>query len=168
MRRRLTFVTLTLCALFAAFCLGYFLAGRTRPGTFSIVATPQDQPDNLPAAVSAAPPPVSTVPPSGLEAEPALGAESETETETGTPDTPAGPAIITGPEDKAAVWQPVNINRATAEELTDLPGVGPVLAERIIAWRTEHGGFSDPSQLMEVSGIGEKRYAQLKDLITTG
>jgi competence protein ComEA len=90
------------------------------------------------------------------------------ETETGVPETPAGPAIITGPDDTAAVWRPIDINRATAEELTDLPGIGPVLAARIIAWRTEHGGFSDPSQLMEVSGIGEKRYAQLKDLVTTG
>jgi competence protein ComEA len=146
------------------------LAGRTRPGTFSIVATPQDRPDSLPAAAAAAPPPVSALPPAEPEAEaaPETTPEAATATEPETPGTPAGPAVITGPEDKDAVWQPIDINRATAGELTDLPGIGPVLAERIIAWRTEHGGFSDPSQLMEVSGIGEKRYAQLKDLITTG
>jgi competence protein ComEA len=162
-RKRLVFVTVSLCALFAVFCLGYFLAGRTQPGTFSIVATPEDRPDAPPAAASAAPPPASAAPPA--TAEPDAGAAPETE--TGTPETPAGPPVITETEDEAAVWQPINLNRATAEELTDLPGIGPVLAERIIAWRTEHGGFSDPSQLMEISGIGEKRYAQLKDLIAT-
>lgn len=64
-------------------------------------------------------------------------------------------------------WVPININTATAKELTDLPGIGPKLAERIIAWRTEHGPFTETAQIMEVSGIGEKTFEALKDLIKT-
>ncbi|WP_017625240.1 helix-hairpin-helix domain-containing protein [Nocardiopsis chromatogenes] len=59
----------------------------------------------------------------------------------------------------------IDLNTATQEQLQTLPGVGPVLAERIIAFRTEHGGFKAVEQLQDVSGIGEKRYAELKDLV---
>ena len=61
---------------------------------------------------------------------------------------------------------PLDLNRATAEDLTALPGIGEALAERIVAYRTEHGPFSSPEELMEVSGIGEAKYAGLKDRVT--
>lgn len=61
-------------------------------------------------------------------------------------------------------WQ-VNINTATAEELTDLPGVGEVLAERIIAYREEHGAFRAAEELMEVDGIGEGKFADMEEWI---
>ena len=61
---------------------------------------------------------------------------------------------------------PVNLNRATAEELDALPGVGPVTAERILEWRTRNGRFSRVEQLREVDGIGERRFAQLRNLVT--
>lgn len=60
----------------------------------------------------------------------------------------------------------VSLNRASAAQLAELPGIGPALAERIIAYRTESGGFSSVAQLQEVSGIGEKVYAQLESLVT--
>lgn len=60
----------------------------------------------------------------------------------------------------------VNLNTATAEELDTLPGIGPVYAERIIAYRNEHGPFTDPAQIMEVQGIGPARYEQIKSRIT--
>lgn len=60
----------------------------------------------------------------------------------------------------------VNINTATAQELDSLPGIGPAMAERIIAYRTEKGTFTSPEDLKEVSGIGDKKYAQLADRIT--
>ena len=62
---------------------------------------------------------------------------------------------------------PVNINTATPEELQALTGVGPVLAERIVDYRTEHGPFGAVEDLMEVSGIGEKKLAELEGRITT-
>ena len=60
----------------------------------------------------------------------------------------------------------VNLNTATASELEELPGVGPVLAQRIVDWRTEHGRFASVDELAEVSGIGEKMFAQLQPKVT--
>jgi competence protein ComEA len=60
----------------------------------------------------------------------------------------------------------VDLNSATSAQLEDLPGVGPVLAQRIVDWRTEHGRFTTVDELNEVSGIGEKIFAQLKPKVT--
>ncbi|MFC7480743.1 helix-hairpin-helix domain-containing protein [Luedemannella flava] len=62
---------------------------------------------------------------------------------------------------------PVNLNTATIAQLQTLPGVGPVLAQRILDYRTAHGGFRSVGDLRQVSGIGDTRFAQLKDLVTT-
>lgn len=59
----------------------------------------------------------------------------------------------------------VNINTATAEELDTLPGVGPATAATIIQDREDCGPFTSIEDLMRVSGIGEKKYAKLKDYI---
>lgn len=61
---------------------------------------------------------------------------------------------------------PVSLNSADAAALDALPGVGPVLAQRIIDWRTEHGRFSSVDELGEVSGIGDKLMAQLRPKVT--
>lgn len=61
---------------------------------------------------------------------------------------------------------PVNLNTADLGALDSLPGVGPVLAQRILDWRTEHGRFSSIEELSEVSGIGDKLLAQLKPKVT--
>uniref|UniRef100_UPI0027E02168 ComEA family DNA-binding protein n=1 Tax=Frankia gtarii TaxID=2950102 RepID=UPI0027E02168 len=60
---------------------------------------------------------------------------------------------------------PINLNSASSEQLDGLPGVGPVLAGRIVAWRTEHGPFRSPEQLGEVTGLGDKRLADLLPLV---
>ena len=62
----------------------------------------------------------------------------------------------------------VNLNTATAEQLQTLPGIGPVLASRIIAYREEYGSFDTIGELANVSGIGEKRLEEIWDLVTTG
>ena len=59
----------------------------------------------------------------------------------------------------------VSLNSATAEELTELKGVGEVTAQAIVAYREEHGGFKDVEELLEVSGIGPTKLAQLKDQV---
>ncbi|MDN8595823.1 helix-hairpin-helix domain-containing protein [Corynebacterium tuberculostearicum] len=59
----------------------------------------------------------------------------------------------------------VSLNNATAEELTELKGVGEVTAQAIVAYREEHGGFKDVEELLEVSGIGPAKLAQLKDQV---
>jgi competence protein ComEA len=60
---------------------------------------------------------------------------------------------------------PLSINEASAEELTEINGVGDVLAQRIVAYRKEQGGFDKLSQLTEVKGIGEQTLADMKDSI---
>jgi competence protein ComEA len=60
----------------------------------------------------------------------------------------------------------VSLTRASLEQLDSLPGVGPALAQRIIDWRTAHGGFQNVTQLDQVSGIGVKLLASLKPLVT--
>jgi competence protein ComEA len=62
-----------------------------------------------------------------------------------------------------SVLETIQLNQATAEELQALPGVGPSLSERIVAYRTEHGPFKSIDQLAEVKGIGDKKLAKLRD-----
>lgn len=61
---------------------------------------------------------------------------------------------------------PLSINSATAEQFDSLPGIGPTLADRIIQFRDTQGGFSSVEQLNDVSGIGDKLFAGLKDLVS--
>ena len=73
------------------------------------------------------------------------------------------------PEAPAAVPEPssrISINAATQEELESLPGIGPSLAGRIIAFREEHGRFRSTEEVMLVRGIGEKTFEAIADLIT--
>lgn len=60
----------------------------------------------------------------------------------------------------------ININTATNEQLQELPGIGPAYAERIVNWRKENGAFTTKDQLLEIKGIGDKRLARIKPLIT--
>jgi competence protein ComEA len=68
--------------------------------------------------------------------------------------------------DAGQTGPPVDLNTATAEQLDSLPGVGPVLAQRIVEWRAAHGRFESVDQLREVDGIGPAKFAQLRDRVT--
>ena len=63
---------------------------------------------------------------------------------------------------------PVNINTADKDKLMLLDGIGEVTADSIIAYREEHGPFLSVEEIMEVSGIGEKKFEAIKDCITVG
>jgi competence protein ComEA len=78
---------------------------------------------------------------------------------------PAGSAAAGGGSGGSTATGPIDLNTATLPQLDSLPGVGPVLAQRILDWRTEHGRFASVDQLADVSGIGESRLAQLRDLV---
>ncbi|MFE0375998.1 helix-hairpin-helix domain-containing protein [Streptomyces inhibens] len=60
---------------------------------------------------------------------------------------------------------PVSLSTATEQQLDALPGVGPVLARHIIEFRTQHGGFTSVEQLRQVTGIGDRRFADLRPLV---
>ena len=62
----------------------------------------------------------------------------------------------------------VDLNNGTLAELEHLPGIGPVLAGRIVAHRTSHGPFQNIDDLVQVPGIGEKRLAQLRPFVGVG
>ncbi|MFI6785197.1 helix-hairpin-helix domain-containing protein [Micromonospora sp. NPDC050276] len=81
------------------------------------------------------------------------------------PPVPGGAAGPAGGEAAPAAG-PLNLNTATLAQLDALPGVGPVLAQRILTHRDQHGGFKSVGDLRQVDGIGDARYEQLKDLVT--
>lgn len=90
----------------------------------------------------------------------------------GTVDEPRGeirsgtsPGDSSTGESGVSSTSKVNLNTATAAELENLPGVGPVMAGRIVAWRQEHGRFSQVQELKEVDGVGAKTYDRLAPLV---
>lgn len=84
---------------------------------------------------------------------------------------PATAAPATPPGTHAARKKPtlreqsIDVNSAAAAELVQLPGIGPSYAERIIAYRTEHGPFKSVDDLLNVKGIGKKRLGQIRKYV---
>lgn len=77
-------------------------------------------------------------------------------------EPPAGAPAAGG----AAAGGLLNLNAASASDLDGLPGIGPVLAQRIVDWRTENGRFASVDQLREVTGIGEAKFQDLQAKVT--
>lgn len=86
-------------------------------------------------------------------------------------DTSDCPQIITNENEEGIIEdieekdEKININKATQTELETLPGVGPSLALKIIKYRKENGKFNSIEELKNVSGVGENKYEELKELI---
>lgn len=141
MKKPGTVISVCITCVFAAFVFGFFF-GR-QAGYVPVRMTV------IPAATAAASPsqPQSTA---------AAGTDAPVQT--------AGAETAT----QFAVVFPININAATAAELQALPGIGPVLAQRIVDYRSVNGSFPAPEALTNVSGIGEKRLESILHLITTG
>jgi competence ComEA-like helix-hairpin-helix protein len=81
--------------------------------------------------------------------------------------------VEAGPSPPYAQWEAViqaakqvDLNQAAAQDLERLPEIGPSLAQRIIAYRMNHGPFRNPEELLEVPGIGPKTYETVKGYIT--
>ncbi|WTK96909.1 ComEA family DNA-binding protein [Streptomyces sp. NBC_01508] len=75
---------------------------------------------------------------------------------------PGGGAAGPGAGGAAPAGAPVSLGTATVEQLDTLPGVGPVLAQHIVDYRTRHGGFRSVDELREVNGIGDRRFADIE------
>lgn len=82
------------------------------------------------------------------------------------PTAAATAAAETVPDETVSF--PVNINTADADTLTALPGIGQVLAERIVAYRRQNGSFRAIEEITKVEGIGEKKAEAILELITVG
>ncbi len=82
--------------------------------------------------------------------------------EAAPPAAPGAPGVGAG---AAAPAEPLDLNAATPAALDQLPGVGPVLAGRIVAWRAAHGRFTSVDELGEVEGIGPKALERLRALV---
>ena len=76
-----------------------------------------------------------------------------------------GQLIQVGANSSANSDTRINLNTATATELDALPGIGPVMADRILKWRAEHNRFSKVDELQEIEGIGPKLFNRIKDAV---
>jgi competence protein ComEA len=74
-------------------------------------------------------------------------------------------SVLAAVEATAATPAAVNINTASGEQLQDLPGIGKVVAERIIAYRTENGSFASAEDLLKVKGIGDATLQKIRSRI---
>ncbi|MCG5432502.1 ComEA family DNA-binding protein [Mycobacterium sp. MYCO198283] len=101
---------------------------------------------------------VGIAPPPGQP--PVLGSSIAADPHATTPD-PSSAAPAGG----APAGAPIDVNAATVDQLDELPGVGPVTAQAIVAWRAEHGRFTSVDQLGEVDGIGPARLEKLRKLV---
>ncbi|MFF2204220.1 helix-hairpin-helix domain-containing protein [Streptomyces sp. NPDC058145] len=82
----------------------------------------------------------------------------------GTAAAPPGPGAG-GAAPGAGPAAPVSLSTATVDQLDTLPGVGPVLAQHIVDYRTRHGGFRSVDELRQVNGIGDRRFADLRAMV---
>lgn len=73
------------------------------------------------------------------------------------------PAAVLAQKGKALGTEKVNLNTATLEQLQTLPGIGPAIAKAIVDYRSKAGKFSKPEELINVKGIGDKKFQKIKD-----
>lgn len=133
-----------LVLLFGGFTSGFFLGRNTRVAAIQTTKTVYETV------------PVLFQPPATAATEPAVPTET----------LPPQPTEPTDQPQKSQTVFPVNVNTADLTQLMELPGIGEVIGQRIIDYRSAHGPFQSLDELINVKGIGEKRLADLKPYAT--
>ena len=165
--RKIEFIAIALTFAFVCFMGGYFAGSR---GSVNIIAVEpqygQTRQFYAAGASNAAPDPapdsdIDTATPGTVieTAAPSGTSENSPAPEARASEAPGAPR---GGDGK------ININLASRSELMDLPGIGNVLAGRIVDYRDQYGAFSSIEDVKKVSGIGEKRFEAIEDRITVG
>ncbi len=182
MKKKAEIAIAALAVMFVCFSLGYFTGRRSVPSAVSImpgtvVITPEVEDfsngGGSAAAIQSAPPsaapaaaPASKAPETAGEPEDMRSPEVRVSSAEASAPDQAEPAPTPDDPSHYTAEGLLRINYATQKELEALPGIGEVLASRIIEYREQNGQFSRLSSLKLINGIGDARYNAIKDLTT--
>ncbi len=172
-------VAAAVCALAVAVGVGAGLAGRPgAPGPPPQTVGPRADPGTIEVHVSGwvVSPGVVSVPEgsitaTAIEAAGGLRSGAETASLNLAATLSAGEQVVVPGPGSMAVGEsgsaagPISLSQAGAAELEELPGVGPVIAERIVSYRESHGPFESVEDLLDVPGVGEAKLAAIRDLV---
>ena len=160
--RRLEFVILGVTLAFACF-MGGFFTGRSWSAV-NVVAVAAQNEESYGVGIAISQESTGQLTPE-TPVSAAISTTDNTEPTQSSPDV--SQSVETAGEPRGGDGK-ININIATQSELTDLPGIGAVLASRIVDYRRQHGDYSRIEDIRNVSGIGEKRFEAIQDKITVG
>ena len=166
--RRLELAVIALTIAFICFMGGYFTGRR---GAVSIVTVSSQNGETQTINIGS---PQNNGGVSALPSAGEGGSWADSGVALAEDDSATGGGSATGgqPQEQPGVPEVrdgrININMASRSQLMDLPGIGSVLAERIVDYRQSNGPFSRIEDLRKVSGIGEKRFEAIEDKITVG
>ncbi|MDR2356790.1 MAG: helix-hairpin-helix domain-containing protein [Oscillospiraceae bacterium] len=151
--RRAELSVIIITVAFVCFAGGFFVGRMGAPGGI----TPVLSPDASPSAPGS--------PPSASESLPERTDAGTSVSAPASESVPPTPEISDTEHDAQGR---VNINTASAGTLQELRGIGPALSARIVEYRERNGAFTDIEQLLDVTGIGNAKFADIKDHVTVG